>query len=446
MIELTPEEKQNPQKRPNFVLPIAIMFLLFFMIAFVTGYQNPLGSVIEKMSAGNPIMSQLGTLANFIAYAFMGYPAGMLLQKKGYRVTALTAVTIGFIGVAVTYFSGWIDNDASAVVVYLIGAFIAGFSMCLLNTVVNPMLNSLGSTPNQGNQLVQFGGACNSLGATLAPVVVGGLLGGAASTISSANPVFFLAMAIFFVAFLVLYFSKLPESPDLGKPQNKVKVANAFKYRNFTFGVLAIFCYVGLEVGLANWTYQYLEKSELVATNNINFEASAIAGTICGIYWLLMLVGRLLGGVIGSKVSSRAMLITATLGAMAFIILGISLDQSIVPFFGFDSGNMLFEVVNVPLNSIFFVLCGFFASIMWGAIFNLSVTGLGKYTPVASGIFMVMVCGGGIFPFLQGLIASSSIIGSFWLPFALAAYIFLYALLLSRPSSSLPEEPEILEE
>lgn len=446
MIEPTTGNGAYPTKRPNFVLPIAIMFLLFFMIAFVTGYQNPLGSVIEKMSDGNPVMSQLGTLANFIAYAFMGYPAGMLLQRKGFRITALTAVSIGFIGVAITYFSGWIADSAVAVSIYLIGAFVAGFSMCLLNTVVNPMLNSLGSTPNKGNQLVQFGGACNSLGATLAPVVVGGLLGGSVSSISSANPVFFLAMTIFACAFAVLYFSKLPESPDLGKPQNKVKVSNAFRYGNFTFGVLAIFCYVGVEVGMANWTYQYLEKSEIVQLNNDGFEAAAIAGTIVGIYWLLMLVGRLLGGVLGNKVSSRTMLTVASLGAMVFIVLGIMLSENVVPFFGFDSGRLLFEVVHVPLNSIFFVLCGFFASIMWGAIFNLSVTGLGKYTAVASGIFMVMVCGGGIFPVLQSLIAKSSVIGSFWLPFALTAYIFVYALLLSRPKSSLPEEPEVLTE
>ncbi len=438
--------KQTQSSKRNFALPIAIMFALFFMIAFVTGYQNPLGSVIEKMSAGNPIMSQLGTLANFIAYAFMGYPAGKLLQNRGFRVTALWAVTIGFIGVLITYLSGFITEASTAVVIYLVGAFVAGFSMCLLNTVVNPMLNSLGSTPNTGNQLVQFGGAFNSLGATLAPVIVGGLLGGSASTIASANPVFFLAMGIFFVAFLVIYFSHLPESPDLGKAVAKVPVSGAFRYRNFTFGVFAIFCYVGLEVGMANWTYQYLEKSEMVGINNSGFEAAALAGTVVGIYWLLMLVGRLLGGVIGSKVSSRAMLVTASLGAMIFIVLGIFTKESFVPFVGFDSKELAFSVVNIPLNSIFLVLCGLFASIMWGAIFNLSVTGLGKYTAVASGIFMVMVCGGGIFPAIQSVIAGSSILGSFWLPFALAAYIFLYAVALSKPNPSLPENPEILVE
>ena len=422
------------------------MFALFFMIAFVTGYQNPLGSVIEKMSEGNPIMSQLGTLANFIAYAFMGYPAGKLLQNKGFRVTALCAVSIGFVGVLITYMSGFIADASTAVAIYLIGAFVAGFSMCLLNTVVNPMLNSLGKNPNQGNQLVQFGGSFNSLGATLAPVIVGGLLGGSASTIASANPVFFLAMGIFLAAFLVIFFSKLPESPDLGKPQARVKVSGAFRYRNFTFGVLAIFCYVGLEVGLANWTYQYLEKSELVVVNNVGFEAAALAGTVVGIYWLLMLVGRLLGGVVGSKISSRAMLVTAALGAMLFIVLGIFTEENFVPFIGFDSKEFAFSVVNIPLNAIFFVLCGLFASIMWGAIFNLSVTGLGKYTAVASGIFMVMVCGGGIFPAIQSVLASGSILGSFWLPFALAAYILVYAMVLSRPSKNLPEEAEVLVE
>ncbi len=434
----------NQNTKQNFALPIAIMFALFFMIAFVTGYQNPLGSVIEKMSSGNPIMSQLGTFANFIAYAFMGYPAGKLLQNKGFRVTALWAVTIGFIGVLITYLSGFIASDSTAVSIYLVGAFVAGFSMCLLNTVVNPMLNSLGSTPNKGNQLVQFGGSFNSLGATLAPVIVGGLLGGQASSIASANPVFYLAMGIFAAAFLVLYLSKLPESPDLGKPQAKVQISGALRYRNFTFGVLAIFCYVGFEVGVANWTYQYLEKHEAMAAME---NAGAVAGTVCGIYWLLMLVGRLIGGAVGAKVSSRAMLSVVSIGAMLFLALGIFTSETMVPFIGFNSTELAFSTVSIPLNAIFFVLCGIFASVMWGAIFNLSVLGLGKYTAVASGLFMVMVCGGGVFPAIQAVIAGAAgPLSSFWLPFGLAAYIFIYAVALSHPQAGLPEEKEILTE
>lgn len=445
--------KTPAKEHRSYALPIAIMFALFFMIAFVTGYQNPLGEVIKKMTGGNPVLSQLGTLANFIAYAFMGYPAGKLLEKKGYRMTALYAVTVGFTGVLITFLSGMIETEGEgathAVIVYLIGAFVAGFSMCMLNTVVNPMLNSLGKDQKQGNQLVQFGGTCNSLGATLAPVIVGGLIGGSASTIASANPVFYMAMAIFALAFVIIYFSDLPEDPELGKkkdPRNQPKVSGALRYSNLRWGLAAIFCYVGIEVGIANWTMQYLTASNEVITGNPEFEAAAIAGTVVGMYWLFMLCGRFIGGVIGGKVSSRAMLTATSLTAIVLLVLGITVTGKTVGFVGFDSGHMLFSTVNVPLSAIFFVCCGFCTSVMWGAIFNLSVEGLGKYTAIASGLFMVMVCGGGILPTIQGFIANSTILGSFWLTVALAAYLLIYALFLSHPDKKEPQHKEELTE
>lgn len=436
-------DNNNQTKQKSYKLPIAIMFMLFFMIAFVTGYQNPLGSVIKNLSGGNAVMTQLGTLCNFIAYAFMGIPAGLLLQKKGYRITAIAAVSVGFAGVAITYLSGFItDNNTLAVIIYLLGAFVAGFSMCMLNTVVNPMLNSLGSTPNKGNQLIQIGGSCNSFGATLAPMIVGGLIGGEASSISSANPVFYLAMGIFAVAFCVLYFSKLPEDPNLGKKKNNgLKLGGALKYRNLLFGLIAIFAYIGVEVGIANWGLQYLTESELVRVNNNEVESSAIAGTVVAIYWLLMLVGRLVGASVGAKVSSRAMLLFTSIGTIIFLLLGINLSETIMPFIGFTSATFEFSIVNIPLNAIFFILCGLFTSVMWGAIFNLSVTGLGKYTAYASGLFMVMVCGGGILPTIQGFLVGENLLNSFYLIVVLCAYMFMYALALSKPN-----QPEVKEE
>lgn len=436
-------DNNNQTKQKSYKLPIAIMFMLFFMIAFVTGYQNPLGSVIKNLSGGNAVMTQLGTLCNFIAYAFMGIPAGLLLQKKGYRITAIAAVSVGFAGVAITYLSGFItDNNTLAVIIYLLGAFVAGFSMCMLNTVVNPMLNSLGSTPNKGNQLIQIGGSCNSFGATLAAMIVGGLIGGEASSISSANPVFYLAMGIFAVAFCVLYFSKLPEDPNLGKKKNNdLKLSGALKYRNLLFGLIAIFAYIGVEVGIANWGLQYLTESELVRVNNNEVESSAIAGTVVAIYWLLMLVGRLVGASVGAKVSSRAMLLFTSMGTIIFLLLGINLSETIMPFIGFTSATFEFSIVNIPLNAIFFILCGLFTSVMWGAIFNLSVTGLGKYTAYASGLFMVMVCGGGILPTIQGFLVGENLLNSFYLIVVLCAYMFMYALALSKPN-----QPEVKEE
>ncbi len=410
------------------------MFALFFMIAFVTGYQNPLGSVIQSMSSDNALMSQLGNFANFIAYAVMGYPAGLILNKYGYRITALSAVTVGFVGVLITFLSGVANN----VGIYLIGSFVSGFSMCMLNTVVNPMLNGLGKDENQGNQLVQFGGACNSTGATLAPVIVGYLIGDAADKISTANPVFFLAMGIFFVAFLVLYFSKLPESPELGKEQESINTLGAFKYRHFVLGILAIFMYVGIEVGIPNVLMQYIgqdiDPGDLSGLD-LGFD---IAGAIVGVYWLLMLFGRLIGGAIGAKVSSRTMLASAGTIAILLVVTAIILPKDILIHMpGFkNSDGLCFKMEEVPVSVMLFVLCGLCTSVMWGAIFNLSVSGLGKYTHVASGLFMVMVCGGGILPLIQINIADATdnYIISYWMIAGMLTYLVFYALVGSRYS------------
>src|SRR5574344_2379594 len=140
---------------------IVMMFLLFSMIAFVTNLCNPMGVIVKNQFALSNFQAQLGNLANFIAYLVMGIPSGLLLKKIGYKKTALLAIAVGFTGVFLEYVSGW--DSVQSFWVYLFGAFIAGFCMCMLNTVVNPMLNPLGGGGKRGNQLIQFGGACNSL-------------------------------------------------------------------------------------------------------------------------------------------------------------------------------------------------------------------------------------------------------------------------------------------
>ena len=147
-----------------------------------------------------------------------------------------------------------------------------------------------------------------------------------------------------------------------------------------------------------------------------------------GIYWLLMLCGRLLGGVIGGKVSSRTMMIVVTSVSMILISLGILLPGTTVNFPSVTS-ELKFAMVEIPLGIMLFVLCGLCTSVMWGAIFNLAVEGLGKYTSIASGLFMVMVCGGGILPLVQGAVADvAGYINSYWVLVAALAYMLWFAL------------------
>jgi len=415
----------NTQKK-NYALPIAMMFALFFMIAFVTGLQNPMGVIVKNQFEASNFLSQLGNLANFIAYAFMGIPAGIILQRVGYKKTALAAIAVGFVGVTITFLSG----QAASFGIYLLGAFVSGFSMCMLNVVVNPLLNGLGANEKKGNQLIQFGGTLNSTGATIVPVLVGYLMGTEQSswTISKANPALLLAMAIFVLAYLVLFFVTIPEpfiSRERGVKKEKDK-HSALSFRHFIFGMVSIFIYVGVEVGIPNIGNLFMTGA--VEEGGLGMDPS-VAGTVVGTYWFLMLVGRLTGGILGSRFSSRSMLSFVSSIAIIFTLLAIFMPTEVYVNMPVFQSDISFGLAKVPVGIMFLVLIGLCTSVMWGSIFNLATSGLGKYTAAASGLFMVMVCGGGILPAIQAAIADiSGYINSYWVVFAGLLFILYYAI------------------
>jgi FHS family L-fucose permease-like MFS transporter len=405
-------------KKSN-ILPIVVMFLLFFMIAFVTNFAGSMGVIVKTQFGASNAMAQLGTLANFIAYAVMGVPAGIILKRKGYKFTSLLAVSVGFVGVGVQWLSGYAESFG----VYVLGAFIAGFSMCLLNIVVNPMLNTLGGGGKRGNQLIQFGGSCNSIGGTLAPIILGYLIGGsaAAAQVGDAAPAMLAAMLIFLLAFVIISLTKIPEPHIETAEQRAAAKANKDQYsplsfRHFVLGAIAIFFYVGVEVGIPNTANLYMSNNPAVGP--------AIAGTVVGLYWLMMMFGRLIGGAVGGKVSSKAMLVAVSSLAIVMLLCVMFFPEAWV---------VTFKGIELPVSMILMFLCGLMTSVMWGAIFNLAAEGLGKYTPAASGIFMALVCGGGILPFFQNLLADhSNYLISYIVPIAGLLYILFYALVGSK--------------
>ena len=419
---------EQTQKK-NYTLPIIMMFALFAMISFVTGLTNPLGVIVKNQFSVANWMSQLGNAANFIAYAFMGLPAGLMLKRIGYKKTALVAIAVGFIGVGIQFLAG----EAGSFGVYLAGAFISGFSMCMLNTVVNPMLNTLGGGGKKGNQLIQFGGSLNSISATIVPILVGYLMGNAANaTISDAAPALFIAMGIFALVFVVLLAVNIPEPYAIQEAKSEKKDKHsALSFRHFVLGTVAIFIYVGVEVGIPNFMNLFLTAAPDAATSGMGMAAAA-AGSLVGTYWFLMMCGRLIGGMIGAKVSSRVQLSVVCAAAIIFILLGIFAPTTVTGRMPVFTGTG-FAMIEVPIGIMFITLCGLCTSVMWGSIFNLAVEGIGKYTSMGSGIFMMMVCGGGILPLIQGYVADvSNYLTSYWVIIAGLAYMLYYAVIGSK--------------
>ncbi len=412
------------------------MLFLMAMIAFVTNLASPMGDILRHQFTVSNWIGTLGVFATFIAYAVMGIPAGMMLERWGYKRTALAAIAVGFTGVGIQTLSGFIHSD-TALVVYLVGAFTGGFSVCMLNTVVNPMLNKLGGDGtngggNRGNQLIQLGGVFNSVAATSVVILTGILLPRITEArIADVFPLMIAALAIFAFAFVVIALTRIPETPA----QKAIKSGGSpLQYPHFVLGAIAIFVYVGVEVGIPNVLNKWLQNDAgLVGLFGSN--AEAIAGSVAGTYWFLMLVGRFIGVAIGAKVSARAMLGWASAVAMGLVACAI-----LIPGGGMTSMPVFlntapfFGTAQVPLNAMLLVLCGLCTSVMWGAIFNLAVEGLGRYTEKASGYFMVLVCGGGILPLLQNGIVDLGLgyLTSYWVVVAGMGYMLFYALSGSR--------------
>jgi len=427
--------EKNTKQQGNIIAIITMMFL-FAMISFVTNLAAPIGVIWKNVFNGTGsenMIGMLGNAMNFLAYLFMGIPAGKLLTKIGYKNTALTGIATGFVGVFIQFISGKFGADVSGFAVYLFGAFISGFAVCILNTVVNPMLNLLGGGGNRGNQLNLIGGTLNSLSGTLTPMLVGALIGTVTATTKMAdvNRVLFIALGVFASAFVVLLFIPIAD-PEMGKTTSKTVFEHSpWAFRHFVLGTIAIFVYVGVEVGIPGTLNFYISDTSAKGAGLLT-NAAAIGGFVAGTYWFLMLVGRFIGSFIGGKVSSRSMMIITTITGMILIVLAMVLGKSTTVSMPVFTGTS-FQMVVVPVAALLLVLCGLCTSIMWSSIFNLATEGLGKYSAAASGIFMMMVVGGGLLPLFQNFIAdNSSYMFSYIVPLVALAFMCYYALIGSK--------------
>ena len=391
-----------------------------------------MANIIKAQGDIPEVLAQIGNYGNFVAYLIMGIPAGMLISKFGYKKTALIGLAVGITGILIQWFSGMLDVKESIGLVfgvYLLGAFIAGMCMCILNCVVNPMLNILGGGGNSGNQLIQTGGVFNSSAAVAVYILMGALIGEITkdTAISDATPALMIALAIFVVAFVVILFTKI-EEPEQA-PVDVSLIKGALGYRHFVLGILAIFLYMGIEVGVPTYVNMYL-----VNTPELGITA-ATAGLIVAVYWLMMLVGRFVGASIGGKVSSRAMITTVAIATLVLVAFGMfAPEDTTVSVPGIDWGTLTVIWANVPVGIFAFLLVGLCTSVMWGGIFNMAVEGLGKYTAVASGMFMTMVFGCAVMLAIQAQVAEmTDYMTSYWVVLFCAAYILFYALIGSKP-------------
>lgn len=412
--------KQN-NSQTNYFGPFLAMVFLFLVVGFLTTantqFQGPLKTAFLS-NVGNlkNTFATLITFSWFLAYPVCGSVGSNWVNRHGYKGTLLRGLIVMIAGLALSALSSFVTTHCPDALlnigensvhigffIFLLGSFVTGASATILQVVINPYLSACTVKGTQSIQRLAIGGTANSVGTTVAPYFVTGVIfGGVAMEQVTINQIFvpFLSLiAVILVVVLTLGFVSLPDIEGTRAEGGEKLEKSVWSFSHLTLGVIAIFFYVGAEVCIGgNINLYAIEKG---------MASPALLATL---YWGGMLVGRSVGSSL-SKISPRTQLVFTTLCAAALTIVAII----------FDSPAVLVAV-------------GLFHSIMWGAIFTLSIARLGKYTSKASGVFMIGVVGGALLPLLQGFLADT--FGgwrfSFFLVLLCEAVMLFYALVGSR--------------
>lgn len=390
-----------------FSLKTAGPFLLLTFIYFIVGFLTTVNGQCQgplKVAFLSDAVTMRNSLTTLISFAFfLGYlinssRTGLMLNLIGYKRTLIRSLVVmieGLVFYTASAFCAEYVPDQGVVVngdfvpfgyfVFLMGSFLMGTAAAMLQVVINPYIAAYPLPGTSAVQRMNFTCAVNSFGTTIAPLFVTGIMFASVPldsvTASQLTLPFILMTVCIVVTTMTTRRLALPDiegtrsaSADSAASDSAKETKSVWSFSNLKYGVITIFFYVGTEVSIGNNIN--LHAMELTSGN-----AALSPALLATIYWGGFLIGRMVSASM-KNVKPRPMLLTVTLGAIVLMI-----------------AAMLTE------NLWLLAAVGLFHSVMWSCIFTLAVDGLGEYTSRASGVFMMGVFGGAVFPVLQGILA-----------------------------------------
>lgn len=403
----------NTQKRYG-LGPFVVLTFIYFIVGFLTTvngqFQGPLK--IAFLSHANELRNTLTTLISF--FFFLGYLlnsslGGRWVNAHGYKKTLLRALAVMVTGLLMYSLSSWFvvhygdacirifeDKVPYGYFIFLLGSYLMGTSAALLQVVINPYVAAYDLPNTQPVQRMNIVCAVNSFGTTVAPFFVTGVIfaGVALESVTAGQlmvPFLLIALCIV-ITTLVTSRLNLPDIQETRADSGEKLKRSVWSFRHLALGVVAIFFYVGAEVSVG--VNINLHAMELIESGHgLSFFGKGhlilwgldlgIPALLATLYWGGLMMGRLVFSFF-NHVSPRLLLAVTTIVATVLILTAIFT-------------NNLWILVSVGLCH----------SVMWGCIFTLAIKGLKKYTSKASGVFMMGVFGGAVFPVLQGMLADA---------------------------------------
>lgn len=438
---------------------------VFFFWGFVAASNDILIPVFKEAFDLTQGQSQLVSVAFYVAYTvgsiiymIISYlTKGDLINRIGYKNSLALGLTISALGTLLFYPAA----NSGSFELMLSGLFTVGLGFSLQQTVANPLAIALGPI-NTGSQRLTLAGGINNLGTTIGPLIVSFAIFGSATSktttldIESVKIPYLILGAAFLLVAVFLKFSSLPDKPEAVVASDD-SISNdrghALKYPQLILGMIAIFVYVGVEVSTASNLPAYMEK-------DLGFLTKDIAPYI-SLYWASLMIGRWTGAVeaFTDKMDLQKILrfMAPYLAFGVFLLVNAIAKHDLTPFYVYaliilvligadmaSKGNparmllifsglgilaLLIGMATTGMTSVYaFTSVGLFCSTLWPCIFTLAVSGLGKNTSQGSSFLIMMIMGGGIVSWLQGVVADETTIHSSYIIGVLCfAYLAFYA-------------------
>ncbi|GAA4438085.1 sugar MFS transporter [Ravibacter arvi] len=396
-------------QKNKYLGPLIIIGVLFFVFGFVTWVNATLISFFKKAFNLDNAGSYLVTFAFFISYTIMALPSSMVINKIGFK----NGMALGLLVMAVGTLIFIPAAQIASYPMFLAGLFTIGIGLTLLQTASNPYVTILGPKESAA-QRISFMGIANKMAGVFSQMIFAGiLLGGGAVAVSAQEelkkvevPYMILTGVLVLLALVVRTTKGLPEleaeEETVADSKSSVQKNSIWQFPNLILGIVAIFCYVGVEVIAADTVISYGISLGFPEEQASKFGLFTLWG---------MTIGYLLGVVLIPKFISQ----TTYLIASGFMGIAFS----------------LFAIFTAGITSVYCIaLLGFAHALVWPALWPLALDGLGKFTKTASALLIMGISGGAVLPMVYGAIADS--IGStqqaYWLLLPLYGYILFYAL------------------
>jgi FHS family L-fucose permease-like MFS transporter len=440
------------QQKNTLAVGMTFMSMIFFIFGFVTTFNITLSAKVKEVFQLSEFMAQLVNGVFFFTYFLLSFASGSIIKKIGYKM----GVILGLFGVGIGSYLFFPAANIPSYPFFLIAIFIMASGVVFLQTAANPYVAALGSASTASGRL-NLTQALNSIGTTIAPLILSVFVFTAAGTAMGAKAVQIPFLVIGTLVILIgigILFLKLPEISTQGEQKKSI-----WKYPHVLLGAFGIFFYVGAEVGTAAMIVPYLTDPGLGGLT------AAIAAKYAAIYWGGAMIGRFFGSIMLSNISDNSKKYTYVLLVLAFafvagwyitelsvrdglIFMGISAASFLAMQLGrsrtsitlavFAAIAALLEFVTMGSTGLVamwaVISIGFFNSVMFPNIFALSVDGLDKSEmSMASGVINTLIVGGAVIPVLMGVIADNwSVRYAFVLPVICYVYIIFFALIGSK--------------